>query len=809
MDIVQDIVRVEQAKTTTGDYQSPNSIAPILTGFSQSLGGLGKGSKETDWTGLYKYMSQRRDEYNSKSMGDSEARDFQDSTFITAYKKFGASASDVNNVASQVGFDLIQERAKEQMKRDKAIKIKNDADIYNAGLEVNGPEATLDSIMSAGAERIASVETAIQATARFGQLTPRQQQEALNRSYLPNFTIIGIREEWNSRSLSEKYNDLPEEAAMLTFKNYQEAILRQKYNVTPTVAKAIVDKAMLPYELTLYGDKVLEDHGLQYYREAADKAYKTDRDIRTEDILSQFMNADWDISLTGGKEVVLKGDQVIALMTEGGSQGSTGGASRILATLNEAKLLPQLAQKIKSRYSYNHMRLLFSPDGADLATILADNKDASSNINDGRRQALQTAINESNNQSDEERRTKDSYFQPQKKFNDSFKLSTGEYISKETFESLKSKETPEETSREIDELLASIASESNAATGKNGFYFLDQKGNLKYYGMVGQRIANLVRGLGKAGSGGNPLVILDETERESAESLRDLTDAGRLIESGDVDAVIMRSNIPAIKENLRILKKYYGLSDAQIRERFNNSQIMMTSGGKRAVSLLAMKDLGIKPGSFIDESFEYRATAQDAQRLADIIDKGEVGEAIGVSEETKETLDAAQFAATGLAKLAATPAVKAGAAIASLTPTARRGSAAAIQAGRVPPEVSWTDALRVAFGTKEVGPKEKIIYLFDIEDPEVVIKEDKGYYSASYTNEDGQLTQTIPLTEKEIDKQLESKYGVKAPESTIISKNSDGSFSIVKEDGTKQGSYKTQAEAFKAAEKLIKVNKTP
>lgn len=769
-EIVRDVVQVEQAKTTTGPYQSPNGAGAILEGIYGGLvSGLRAGSRgggsgsDTNWTDLYKYMSEQRDIYNSRKMGESETRDFQDQTYITAYKKFGASASDVDKVASQVGFDLIQDRAKEQMKRDKAIKARNDMNIYNVGLETLGPEASLDSIMSAGTNKIATSEAGVEAATRLGQLTPQQQMQAIKKGPLTDFTVKAIQEGWTDHYKTARFNDIPEESAMMSYRNMQTNALVQAYNVSPVAAKAIVDKALLPYELTLYGDKTLEDHGLQYYRDAADKAYKSDREIRSEDLLNQFMNQEWEWKTPGGSAMV-KGDVIISQLSQDGSQGSTGGAARILSTLNATNLIPQMASKLKSRYGYDHMRLLFSADGADLAEILADNSTAEKNINDGRGQALQTAINESNSLTDAERRATKSYFQPQKMFNESFMKTNGEALSKEAFKIMKSYESPEVTNREVDELFRSIATESNAATSKNGFYYLTKSGQLKYYGMVGQRLKNLLLTSGRVVGAAADAVLGDgpgvEQLVQAAESLKDLTNSGRLIETGDTDAVIMRENIPEIRKTLDILKDYYDIPEDEIRERFNRSQIRNTEGGQRARSLQIFKEEDKLPGAFFDDSFTFTMTDRDADRVIEDIDAGNIGEAFGMSRGTAETLKAAGRTVTGaVGGLAYAPGMAAGAGIASLTGEAKRARSGALLAGRELPEVTTRDVVGSTFGDMSVEDKLRSLYNAE-DDDEANVQESNGRYTITFTDSRGNRVTSIPQTAEEIDESLYQTFGL-------------------------------------------------
>ena len=802
MDIVQNIQRANQTLVTTGDYQSPNGGGAIIQGIAQGVSrgfseaGRG-GGRQTDFAGLHAYMSQMRDIYNSKQMSDSEARSFQKQVYDRAYKDFGADPSDVNNIAAQTGFTFIQERAQEQMKRDKFVKAREDTNVYNVGLEQLGPNAPLDSIMSTGAATLAASEAAVEAAKRFGALTPQQQQEALKTSSLPGYVSKSIQEGWKSHYSRSEFNDVPEESALMSYRSMKERELARGFNISPVAAKAIVDRAMLPYELTLYGDKALEDHGLQYYRDAAVKAYQTDREIRSEDILEQFMNREWKkkVPTSVAKEgyVMVKGDVLMADLTSNGSIESTGAASKILSILNATDLIQDLASNLKSRYSYNHMRLLFSQDGADLATILADNPQGEKNINEGRGQALKEAIAESAAQTDDERKASKSYFVPQKQFNKSFKLSNGESMSQDTFAAMKESEDPAVTNKEVDDVLKSIAVESNAATENNGFYFLTKDGALKYYGMVGQRLKNLAN---------IPYNLMTLGNFDPAERLEDLTDAGRLVESGDMDAVIMRENIPDIQETLRVIKEYYKIGSEELRQRFNRAQIMNTDGGKRARSLQILEEEGALRDAFFDSSFTFTMNTRDADKVIEAIDEGKVPEAIAVSEETATAAKDVGRTLEGVVSLAAVPGMIAGEQIASRSGEATRARVERLEAERAGGDVVSIPVSRItspdaerymewAFGERAWNNIKK--------DAEGLVNADttKGIVSAlangkTYTSFREPAFDVVEAIAKEA-------LTTPVSSSTTVTKNSDGTFSRVSEDGKKIGKYKTRAEAFRAS----------
>ena len=776
MDIVRDIMRTNQALTTTPDYQSPNGIAPIIEGITGGIGGLmrsldrsgGSSKQQTNFGDLYAYLRARRDEYNSKQMGESEAREFHDETWINALKYFGADAGDVDKIAAATGFNQISERAKKQLERDKLIKEKQDTDTYNSGIAFVGPDADIDSIMRTGTVAQISALNSMNSNTMLGKLTPEQQKQALDSGSISVYGYAGIREGWLRRHTNPLYNDMPEEAALMSYKSAKEIELSQAYNIHPTVAKAIVDKAMLSFELSLYGDKVLEDHGLQFYRDKAKEAYKADNEILSNDAMSQFLNGSWSFPVPKGERgtgipenVMIPGSTVAMMMSQNGSTGSTGAAMKFLEVFNSLPMMQQLATKIKKRYSYHNMRLLFSPDGAALSEILRDNPTAEANIGEANSQALETAANEANSMTPEQRRASNSYFSPQRIFNDAYHLPDGKPLSKEAFEAMYTKPMQ---FKNITSLLDSTASETDAATEGKGFYFLTKDGQLKYFGMAGNRFANVVES-----SLLWHIPTMAGTVRP-AETLKDLTNAGTLIESGSMPSVIMRDNANVIKENLRILKEYYGLTDEELRSTFNNSQIMKTAGGKRAMSLNALRDAGIQPGSFFDSSFEFRGSVQDAERIVEAIDAGNYDYAVGLSEDTatavKEYGKAAVEAATSVPYVAG---AEIGRTIAGLTEEADRARQLSTESYSINAEdtafvkpfsetqKTFKDRLMEDYGPnitrtlerlESVSTKKLLEYVFDA-DSEAVYKTDNGLGYISYRTPEGRLVTTVPMSHKQ------------------------------------------------------------
>lgn len=563
MEIVQNIQRADEAVTRTGPYQS-QGVAPILSGINEGLLGLGKaiesGSGKSSGDakgGAYDYFAQRTAQANSKNFsGPSELKAFADETYSTAMNMFGVSETEAKNLAEMTGFKNYGDIPVNMLKSETAIKTKLYNNALRAGAAIVGADASMDQKYAVGIQTINATENILNSLPNIAQLTPEQQKQYQDNGGFRTFEGY-IRDAWKARVNSSENADVPMEAAMLSFKNATIADLQSK-GVDPLIAKSIVDSAMIYDEYSLYGNKVLEDNGLQYYRDAAKKAYDTDQAIINADIQQQFLTSTYDIT-QDGKPLKITGAQVMFLAGNQGSTGSTGAMSMMLQGVNALDLLPQFVNSTSSRYGYKGLRLSLSNDGAALATVAKDNPTSGKNIGDMSLQAMGEAVASANDG------PANKPFIATQKINDGYTLRDGETVEPEVVDNLY--QTPEDKRKAVKLMFDSIVAGTNKATRENGSGYglpLVVDGKLQYFSLVGQRLENLMS-----------LHLTSPTYR-----FENHTNRGTLIEAGDIDAVKMRQNFPEIQRTFGILEKSFGADRKEMYDAFNNYMIRNTDAGK-------------------------------------------------------------------------------------------------------------------------------------------------------------------------------------------------------------------------------------
>lgn len=580
MEIVQNIQRADEALTKTGPYQTPG-IGSIISGINEGIlnlaqsqtKGSGRGSGGNSKGAAYDYFAQRTAQANAKNFsGPSDIKTFADETYTTAMTTFGISETEARNLAEMTGFKSYGDIPVNLLKKDAAIQTKLYSNALKAGGAILGANASMDQKYAVGIQSINAAEATLNGLVNISALTPEQQEIYKENGGFKTFEGF-IRDSWEARVRDTKRDpNVPIETAFDSFRNATIVELENK-GVNSRVAEAIVDSALIYDQYAIYGEKVLEDNGLQFYKDASFKAMDTDQKIIQANIKQQFLTNTYNVK-QGEESVNMTGAQLLAVMGEQGSAGSTGAAASLLmAGINNLDLLQQIADTTKSRYSYKNLRLSLSSDGAALATILKDNPVAEKNIGDMRAQADLSLLDSANTEGPANKP-----FIALQKMNEGYTLKDGRIVEPEVVDGLFN--TPEAKSAAIQRMFDAVVQGSNKSTRESmlnpgqgyGLYQVDKNGKLQYYTLVGQRLENAAfkATLGPAGA-----FVKTDLYRFENHSNR-----GSVIEAGDVDAVFMRENMPEVERMFDILEKSFGYNRQEMYKDFNNYMIRKTDAGK-------------------------------------------------------------------------------------------------------------------------------------------------------------------------------------------------------------------------------------
>lgn len=628
-DIVRDVTDPKQALTTTPDYQSPNGFGAILGGINTGLGNLidaamkggRKGSgDDKDLASAYDYVRSMVNDLDSRPTGPSEKQKIFDDTWVNAVRMFKVDDSDMKNIYEATGMQKYGDVPKNvrQLKLDEeTVQQKN---VLTLGMAA-APNSSLDVQMQAGSNELARVSNGEVAVKTAALLTPEQQNSIFGKDKAPSTLKMSVKSlvQWGWEQQQYLTPNVPEEAALESYKSQMINYLAQN-GINSVSARAVVEDALMPAQIMIYGEDYLKNKdGVKFSRDRSLQAFETTNKIQKEDQISQMM----DMTFTGLKDAQgdtmgpISGSQLFTILSQNGSSGSASSVFLSLDPDNMRIIMPQLIAQTRDRWDWKQMKLVLSDQGAWLSNVLADNPDASKALADGAKVATDDLIGSFNAMSDEERKLRNAYWLPANKFIDAYTLPGGQLQSSEVIDA---GYTPEAKQAMLLNFFEMIRLGTDYATEENGFYQIDKSGKVHYYGLAGNRMENVfaLPGLGR-----------------SALSLKDLTDAGRIMQGFDMDAVRMREGIPSLQRGLEILEKAFGFDKRGLVEAFNEYQISRTGGGQRARSIQLLEQAG-EGSRWVDRSKKIDMNATDVKAVQDQIAKG-LPEA-GFSEAQAETI---------------------------------------------------------------------------------------------------------------------------------------------------------------------------
>lgn len=630
-EIVRDVTETHQGLTTTGPYIAPHGGEVFIGAANDALGtflsNYGKGSKgsgsgsDKDLAGAYKYVADQTNYLDSVKTGPSEKQDIFDKTWATAQRVYGVTAGDLDAIYKDTGMSQYGQVPKDIRQEKLDIETLQAKNTLRVGTLID-PYGSLDSQMQKGSEALARLANAEVSVRNLSAMTPEQQKEALtgeSDNTIKKTLRDAITDSWAMQYADPNMQSIPEEAALMSFKDNMTQLIQTTQKVDPVTARAFVDNATMAQQIQIYGkDYLTNTKGLEFYRDKALKAYNTTEKIQEADLLNQMLDMDFeDVTTFDGTKVgTIKGRALYALIQgDGGAPGSLAGLLKALDPKSAMNIMGQLHSKTRDRWKWSQMRLVLSDQGATILEFMKGNKDAGQGMADGFEDAFNNLINDYNKMSSQDKAAKDAYWIPSQKFVDSFTRPDGVLVSREAIDSAY---TPQMKQQAKENFFKAAAVGSNSSTvdpdffssSAGGFYQISEDGSLRYYGLAGNRMENITTPLNvftswATGVGGRQAV-----------ELKDLTNAGRVIGTGDQDAVRMREGMPVILRGLDILEKSFGYDRKALINEFNDYQIRNTIGGQKARSVQLLNK-NKKGSSYRDLSQTMEMTDRDVRAVQD------------------------------------------------------------------------------------------------------------------------------------------------------------------------------------------------
>jgi len=787
-EIVRDIVKTQQAQTVTPDYQAPNGFGAILGGVADSFGnlisGFGKGGKggsgsDKDIAGAYDYVRQNVNLLDSTPTSSSEKQKRYDDVAVNAMRIFKVDENDIKNIYEMTGMQKYGDVPKALRNLNLDMETLQQKNTLLVGSYI-APNASIDTKMQLGATTMAQLSQVEVSVQGLRSMTPEQQQGVLEKGPIKTSLTNAIALMWADQYSRPEMQNIPEEAALMSFKdNMVNYLASQK--VEPNIARAFVDNATLAQQVQIYGTEYLENKkGLEFLRDKAKKSYDVTNQIQEADMLNQFFDmtfTDVPLNAIGVKgSGTLTGRELYFLVGSNGSEASVSGLLKALDPAAVMKILPQLVSQTKDRWTWQQMKLVLSEQGATMASILSDNEEASKNVADGVLKANEEMIKDFNAQSPEKKKATNSYWLPAEQLIKAFTLPTGALQDPKVVDvgyDQKMKDDIKES------FFRSVTAGTDSATvdpglfgtSAGGFYQIADDGSVHYYGLAGNRWENIVTPLNVA------VAAMTDVGKRAAVELKDLTNAGKYVRGGDMDAVRMREGIPVVQRGLEMLEKSFGFDRRELIKEFNDYQIRNSIGGQKARSNQILLSSG-EYGAYRDLSQTREMSDRDVKMVQEQIKGGlpDAGKGAQSAVETfveqpLEMVEAASdFATTGTLALFGDDRV-------GWDVTAKQDGKDVKM--RVTVDTDGFNVLREdkpevrhvpSKDLTEAGAKEMLLSVYDIANP--------------------------------VMKALNVQTAAPKAQGATVTKTSTG-YSLVLPDGTRQGNYKTPAEAFRASVKPV------
>lgn len=556
--IVRDVTRPEQAKTVTPDYQSPNGFGVILEGFNDALGNFisGKGSRggsggggnayNTDLYNLYKGAAE---DLSASDMGEEEFILFDKRLHQKALLISGGDYGAIDKAMSLAQYKPFAANLQKLYTRDAANQYAQMDLVNTAGTAAVGVDAPADIKEQAGIDYLNRQLSSNSFIDKLAKASPAMQEKLINAGTdTPGLTDTYVL-------LKQGFMDF-----MIKNQGVNPGVLYNKYyndmvsaltngGMDMSVANKLVDRALSLEKATIYGDsEESKKASSSFGRMSLANDYQTkqnalDSAISESNFLAKkfrFVSKVRDPA-TGkyvDKEFFVSGADL------GTIKNKVPENVKILSDLQYLELVPQLYSSGAQTYSSNDLNFFVSTDAGKTLNLNANSEDKTPNTNvvTGQNQLLEASIKEKN--SADPTTLVGKGFADIKKFVDVYGNVKSEALNGVTNTVLLDIK---------DNSFRSIAKGSNIESGREGFWQVDDKGNLHYY--------RGVKWMGK-------------------DILLDATDSVRFMGLGSEGAANMRRYAPTISQWLKVLEDKYGIDKSRLYEDFNRSQIRDTVGAQ-------------------------------------------------------------------------------------------------------------------------------------------------------------------------------------------------------------------------------------
>lgn len=621
--ITRDVTQTNQALTTTPDYQSPNGFGAILQGVTEGFGnlisgasrGAGKssGGGEAYNTDLYNLYKGASEELSASNMSEEQFIMFDKQLHQKALALSGGDYGAIDKAMSLAQYKPFAKNLEKLYTRDAANQYAQMDLVNAAGTAAVGVDAPADVKEREGynyLNRQLSSNTFVQNLAK---TSPSQQTKLINSGSTPGLTDTYTM-------IMQGFDDVmrANQGANpgVLFNNYYNATVSNLTNggMDFAVASKLVDRALVMKKAMIYGEgedatKASTSFGrMSLAEDYMSKQNKLEQDLADSRLLAQ------EFTLT----TRVPGEKGLRTMRITGAdlaarEKNFPNTIRTLTDNQYLELVPQLFNEGPQTYRSTDLNFMVSDDAGNVMNVNGDDESGkvNNNIASGQNQLLDTTIKEKEELPPEQLRGKG--------FADITKLNKTYSVVKP--ESVKNMDSNLVLDLK-DKSFKSIAKGTNAESGKEGFWQVDDKGQLHYY-----------TGTMWAGD----YILLDST------------DSTRFMGLGAEGAENMRRYAPEISKWLNTLENVYGIDKQRLYEDFNRSQIRDTVGAQ------SFRVNQLRPSAAYYRGATMEMSEDDVNSILEAVNNAQLdieGVSVGIGERAaKDVLGGIRTAAEEAGKL--------------------------------------------------------------------------------------------------------------------------------------------------------------
>lgn len=551
--IVRDVQRAESTKVVTGDYVSPNGFGSILSGIAGGFGNLidaaARGSRASaekaqqsqaniDLYNLYKGAA---DELASSNMTEEKFLLFDKQLHKQALSISGGDYGAISKAMELAQYNPSFENVKKLYTRNAANQYAEMNLVNTAGSYAVGVDAPASAKERAGQEYLTRQVSSNSFITNLFKTSPGQQSAMINGDSTPGLADTYVLIKSGFRDVMTKNKGAN---PGVLFNNYYNNTVTKLVNggMDFAVASKLVDRALVLEKSSIFSEDA--DASSSFNRLKLAQDYQSKQNQLTQDIaLSRILAKKFkfmirDPQTNQKKEVYISGADL------GEYDKNFSNTMKVLKDNQYFELVPQLFQEGPQTYSSSDLNFFYSADAGRVMDVNSgqDNKKVMDNVVTGQNQALDDFIKEK--ESADPSTLKGKGFADIRRYNQIYqglKAGTAKFADSSNAMALK------------DNSFESIAKGTNIESDGEGFWQVDESGNLHYY---------------------------TPTKWMGDYILLDSTDSSRFMGMGSSGASNMRRYSPEISQWLQNLERVFSMDKKRLYDDFNRSQIKGTLGAQ-------------------------------------------------------------------------------------------------------------------------------------------------------------------------------------------------------------------------------------